>query len=134
MVCSKTFSKYVGVPWEHKGREGGLDCWGLVRLFYQQEYSIKLPLHSTVYSNDDGQITHKLAKDANVYTNHPLYETNNPKPGDIILFRILGHPIHVGIYISEREFLHTQRSSGSVITNFRNWRKRIVGFYTRHNQ
>ena len=38
------FSKYIEIPFKHKGRDfKGCDCYGLIRLIYEQERSILLP-------------------------------------------------------------------------------------------
>jgi len=37
-------TQYVGLPHEIGGRSrAGLDCWGLVHLFFREQYGIKLP-------------------------------------------------------------------------------------------
>ncbi len=44
--------KYVGIPFLSGGRnEGGVDCYGLVRLILNNEYGYNLPLLSNTYDN-----------------------------------------------------------------------------------
>ena len=38
------FETYLGIPWKVAGRDrDGLDCWGLVYLFYKERFGIALP-------------------------------------------------------------------------------------------
>ena len=47
-------NKYIGIPYKQKGRDfDGIDCWGLVRLIYKQEYDISLPSFVNDYAEQD---------------------------------------------------------------------------------
>lgn len=128
-------NKYVGIKWVHRGREidrdGGLDCYGLVRLFYKNEYNIILPKWDVIASSDNPQVTDELVKSNGVEHDHPFTETSTPKVGDVVLMNILGFPVHVGIFVNDKYLLHSrQQSSLSEIVLFNKWSKRIDGYYT----
>lgn len=121
-------NKYVGIPFKANGRdEAGLDCWGLVRLVYKNEYNIDLPSFDTEYTIDDNiRIQELIAQYKEGWTT-----CSAPEPGSVILFRILGEQQHVGISIDSYHFLHVRENSDTAIEKLSNpkWSKRVVGCY-----
>jgi len=120
------FSKYIGIPYKEKGRDiAGVDCWGLVRLIYKNEFNIDLPSFAEEYHNTT---TVSEAISAHIEGWEQVTEL---KVGDSILFRIVGEPTHIGVYIGNDKFIHTRRKSGTVVESLNsiNWRSRIVGYY-----
>lgn len=129
------FDKYVGLPYKDNGRDiTGIDCWGLVRLYYKDELGIELPSYSNEYEgpNDPSAI----AAINNYKDNWEL--TTTPNIGDIALFNIYGEPAHVGLYIGNNNFLHSREGKDSVIESVAGvkWNKRLAGIYkyTEQNQ
>ena len=122
------WNKYVGIPYELKGRDrNGLDCWGLVRLFYKEEYDIDLPSFSDEYqTSEQDRIQELMATQREGWVN-----VQDPKEGDVVLFRVLGFESHIGIYIGEKKFLHAIRDVNSGIESLDSvkWSRRVVGFY-----
>jgi cell wall-associated NlpC family hydrolase len=53
------------------------------------------------------------------------------RPGDVILFRMLGVPIHVGVLCGNDLFLHCERGCNSCVERLQSsaWKRRIEGFY-----
>jgi cell wall-associated NlpC family hydrolase len=51
--------------------------------------------------------------------------------GDIALFRIDGRPLHVGLALDGKEFLHADRGAGSAVERFASpsWHRRFVSVY-----
>jgi sulfur carrier protein ThiS len=121
-------TKYIGIPYKAKGRElDGLDCWGLVRLIYKDQYNIDLPSFVDNYEiNDDLRIQELL---------HQYREgweaSETPQEGDVVLFRIFGNETHVGVVVDSTTFIHVREGSDCVLDSFTNtkWKNRVVGFY-----
>lgn len=124
-------NKYIKIPFKDCGRdENGCDCWGLARLIYRDELGIELPT-LTGYSD-----THDRRVIADLYEGeHPRWvevPLGQEKEFDIIIFRTMGLPTHVGVAIGDGFMIHCERSIGTCISNYRKemlWKKRIVGVY-----
>ena len=122
------YNDYVGIPFLAKGRDAaGVDCWGLVRLVYKEEFDIELPSFADDYEYDDTDRIEQLA----AQYKEGWEETTIPKPGSVVLFKVLGHISHIGIYIGGNKFLHCLENHSSVIESLDsiNWNKRFAGFY-----
>lgn len=122
------FEKYIGIPFAEKGRdESGVDCWGLVRLIYKQEYSITLPSFVEDYTlSDDARIGELFAQYKEGWES-----LDASKPGCVVLFRMFGTESHIGVVVDSTHFIHVREGRDSVIESLENakWSKRIVGFY-----
>jgi hypothetical protein len=126
-------NKYINIPFKDGGRDiSGCDCWGLVRLVYQQEFSIDLPSFSGEYDVNDPKLLHdKIAQ------HKEGWETlAEPEPGCIVLFRMFGSESHIGVAVSSTQFLHAREKYASAIENFSSteWKNRIVGYYKYREQ
>ena len=121
-------NKYIGIPFLDKGRDiHGIDCWGLVRLIYKQEYNIDLPNFSTDYEADDTE----QMRDLLAQYKEGWEKIDGPTEGCIVLFNILGVESHMGIAVSSTHFLHARDGRDSAIESFESvgWKNRITGFY-----
>lgn len=120
--------KYIGLKYKEKGRDfDGLDCWGLARLFYKNEFKIDLPSFSSEYTQTDVQRIEELI----AQYKEGWESIEQPEEGSIVLFRVLGSESHVGIVINKEQFLHVRENQDSAIENLSSpfWKKRIVGYF-----
>ena len=120
---------YVGLPWLEHGRDArGLDCWGLVRLVYEEQFGIDLPSLSDGYEDtvDGDSISSLYAAERCDWIERP-----GPSPGDAVVFRIVGIPLHVGVVVDARSFLHAWVERGTCLDRLTSpaWRPRVLGFY-----
>jgi len=123
------YTKYIGLSYLENGRtEHGVDCWGLVCLFYKHEFNIDLPSYINEYSGANDPYLANFIKHTKISWNL----TTSPKLGDVCVFNILGEPTHVGIYLNNQEFLHCRDGKDSVIESLKNhkWNRRLEGIYS----
>ncbi|WP_321991536.1 NlpC/P60 family protein [Marispirochaeta aestuarii] len=120
-------TKYIQIPYKDRGRdEQGVDCYGLVRLFYQNEYGIDLP-ELNYYS---AELDNRQLIDASKPT-LKAEEVLDPEQGDIVLIALGMDPSHVGIYLDGGFVLHTSAHYGTCCERIDGWRlrNRIRGIY-----
>ena len=131
-------SKYSGIPFVTRGRDAkGLDCWGLIKLIYQQELGIQIEDFSDKYD---------LVSDADAIEGCALVEKQNwikvgdlnqysppyiAQPFDVVLFNIFGRPVHVGLVVCPYHFIHSPEDDMSRFERYtdRSWARRVEGFY-----
>jgi len=120
----------IGIPYQNKGRDPaqGLDCWGLLRVFYREFMGIELPSYEDTYTDAFDRAATSTAIDAHQNQWHMV---DRPKYGDAVLCRINGMACHVGVYLGNNQMLHTQSGHDSAldqIDGFK-WKNRLAGFY-----
>jgi len=114
------WNQYLQIPYEE------LDCWRLARKFYYNEYGIQLPEFTIVYYDKDvGQMDKEIHNRIGDF----FHRVDERQPHDLILFCVFGHPIHVGICVNIKKFLHAQQGFKSTIADYDKWRYRVEGFY-----
>lgn len=109
--------QYVGIPYRKGGTTtNGLDCSGFVRLVYDEIFGIDLP-HSSI-----AQFS---------FSDLKKIDRRDMQPGDLIFFGNKGKKRinHVGVYISDNQFIHASSSDGIKVSHLdeRYWKKRFVG-------
>lgn len=122
-------ARFVGVPFADHGRDGGFDCWGLVRAALAACRGLTLPDYGGGYADcgdHEGiavSIRQGLAAD--------FVRVDRPQPFDLVIFNIAGQPRHVGLMLDDVRFLHAPEGQTSRIERIddRLWHKRIEGFY-----
>lgn len=125
-------NKYIGLPFEEKGRgPSAYDCWGLLRLVFDQEFGIRLPSFTEDYVSveDSKHISSLIA--GNINDEWAEISFGDEETGDGILMTQGGIPRHVGVVVSPGFVLHTERKTGSIIEpyNSSKLRPRVMAFY-----
>lgn len=122
-------SKYIDIHFTEKGRGmAGCDCWGLVFLIYRDLLDTELPLYLDSYQNTaDEKVVSAAIRNEKVNWE----EVDKAQPGNVVLIRLKGQPMHVGVYLGNGRFIHCLDKVGVVIekVNSITWRDRIVGYY-----
>lgn len=105
-------NNYVGIPFKMGGRDRqGCDCWGLVRLFYLEQYNVDLPLFNDY--TDYGEIRRYVQVGIKVIAPKQIMA---PRVGDVALIRLPGRDAsHVGVYVGAGKLLHIINKADSVI-------------------
>lgn len=126
---------YIGLPFCEYGRTvAGTDCWGLVRLVLQEQFAAVLPSYAADYriggaAEDIGRL---IGQEAVKWVAVPA---GKEKTGDVVVLRMRGAPMHVGLVLGDGRMLHIEKHINSAIEDYRGrrWCDRICGFY-RHPQ
>lgn len=108
------FSKYINIPFKHKGRDfNGCDCLGIVILIYQEELGITLPDYLDIdYNCDLNQDDDTYLEDGWADGMKSVWKPVKPpfERFDGLLFyanprRVIAD--HMGVCIGDDKFIHT---------------------------
>lgn len=134
------WGKYCGIPFREFGadpeRDGGLNCWCLVRWIYQHELGISLPtyLEDVDQSVDlESQLPALNAAFVAGAQSWAPVPAGQHKPFDVVLMRRGHHACHVGIVTKPREgrMLHIEHGIMACLEDYATgyWARRVVGVY-----
>ncbi len=122
---------YIGLPFQGHGRDrSGLDCWGLVRLVMAEQFNIALPSHTHEYqrTTQAEKISALIEREAQKWK---IIPAGRELCGDVIVLRVRGKPMHVGMVLGDQQMLHIEQGIDSVIERYSgpHWAERVAGFY-----
>lgn len=95
---------------------------------YREQYGIEL--HDHAYES-----THGFKDNALIYAEEAVSSkwqpTESPKEYDLVVFNIGGYPVHVGIMVDNKRFIHAHESCDVAIESVESikWRSRVNGYY-----
>lgn len=123
---------YIGLPFLARGRDRhGLDCWGLVRLVYAEQFGIELPsLHERYTDIDDFKTL--AAVTTTTALNWQEVPAGQEQVGDVLVFRIKNFPVHVAVCLGQDQMLHVHEGIETVIDRYDrspHWANRLVAAY-----
>jgi len=122
---------YIGLPFKEHGRNiKGLDCWGLVRCVFIEQFKIPLPSYAYEYQHCRAvaDISALVSRESQKWKKIDFGQENQ---GDVIVLRLRGQPMHVGMVLGDGSMLHIEQSINSAIERYTSarWQNRIVAFY-----
>lgn len=124
---------YVDIPFVDGGRSrAGADCWGLVYLV-SADLGRPVPAYPGEGVRADGTICPRAQARAVARHADQFDAVDAPRPGDVVLLRPRGRPMHVGVCVDRRGryVMHTERRTGVCVERVhgRMWTHRLDGFY-----
>lgn len=122
---------YIGLPFREHGRDSaGLDCWGLVRLVLAEQFGLAVPSYAHAYtaSTREDELGPLIRRESRKWRRVPAGQESC---GDIVVLRMRGEPMHVGIVLGDRSMLHIDRRIDSAIEPYSSlrWKDRVIGFF-----
>jgi len=134
------WNPYIGIPFREFGtnpeRDGGLNCWCLVRWVYLQELGITMPTYleevdqSVTLESQLPALNAAFVAGAAAWRPVPA---GQHKPFDVVLMRRGSSACHVGIVTkpAQGRMLHIEQGINSCLENYAGgyWARRVVGVY-----
>lgn len=136
-------AEYVGLPFKVHGRHrDGVDCWGLVRLVLAERFRIEVPIYADGYAGagreDAREIGRLIEERMGPWRAVVVRQAHDEelafgaeRPGDALLIRQWGQPMHVGLVVAFGWMLHVQAGIDASVERYDGvrWAKRVIGIY-----
>jgi cell wall-associated NlpC family hydrolase len=125
-------NQYIGLPFVEHGRDhAGVDCWGLLRLIYQEQFGLTLPSYAEDYGTtiDAEEIGALVRRESASGWRAVLLSA--ARVGDVLVLRVRNQPMHCGLILTPPAFLHIERRINAVVERWDawHWRQRIAGVF-----
>lgn len=120
---------WIGIPYAVRGNPPeSADCWTLVRAYAKQELGLLFPEYMyDIQYNMQAAARHIMREMRALDGNWKKVE--HPTIGDLLVYRMAGHPTHCAIYVGAGDLLHTREGHNSCLEPLENWRDNFVGAY-----
>ncbi len=121
---------YVKIPYRFNGRDfDGVDCWGLVTLWFRHELGIELldykhDKKNSLEVSNSGVFAENAHKEF-----RPISDDQIQRHDAILMQNASYTPNHIGVYLGGGKFLHSLDEYGTTVSKLSVWRSRICGFY-----
>lgn len=130
-----SLERYLEIPFLDGGRSfNGADCYGLVRLIHMSENIGQLPEFCGIGAKETLKIRSAVSDNQCNCSEWKKVE-NDVKFGDVVLLKINGAPVHVGMMLDAKKFIHISDKIDCSIDSLSTsrWRTRIEGIYRHQN-
>lgn len=126
--------EYLNLPFQDRGRtREGVDCYGLVRLIYQERLKIELPSYTEAYATTADHEEIKALVRGEAGSRWRQIELAEAVTYDGLIFRILGQPTHFGMVLDPPWFIHAVKRDRQAVGrtwlerwDAHDWRHRLV--------
>ncbi len=119
-------SKYIGIPYKHKGRTlAALDCWGLILMIYKD-------LGFELRDSEDYEMEGHLKGQDYFQPKDEWIKCSVAGPYDVALFvNTHGIAYHAGVVTPDHRLIHCAKNTGVAIMNLNSVLKMIQldGYY-----
>ena len=111
-------SNYLGIPFRAHGRtRAGCDCWGLVRLIYQEQLGVALPEFAGVSPDDAAGVawaieSQRPAWRAVRFDERQEFDVVVMRSRLVVEGRAVAPDMHIGVVTPDLKILHTQLPFG----------------------
>lgn len=124
---------YVGIPYLKGGRtRAGADCLGVLALVQAERFGRRDVADYDGPLFEDYRNAESIGRAVSAFAERfATVPAGEEQEGDVILFRMLGAPLHVACVVARGFMLHGQPRSDSCVVSYQSayWRRRIVDFY-----
>lgn len=119
---------YLAIPFAFDGRDrDGCDCWGLLRLIYQEQLGIELPAYSDVPAAESHLVLQEMVRQSGA---RPWFEVPLSDLREFDVVRMIGHyrdaqgtmrrgPIHVACAVDADTIIHIEPGRGVLAQSIR---------------
>ena len=125
---TRPLKDFFTIKFKARGRDwNGCDCWGFARLVAVEHFGKEVPALDENYS----RIENSEELEGLVSKHKALFQECLNQPGALVLLRRSGFDCHVGIMVSDHEFLHIEKGIGvnKQSINHSHWSDKLLGFY-----
>ena len=122
-------NKYVGIPFlEHGRSHAGVDCYGLVKLIYNERFGLIIPSYDNDYETVmDGDGIQNIITRAR----RSWEAVSDARLGDVVLFHLMRNQRHVGMVVEPGTMIHVERGADTVVERYDRmaWNRTLRGIY-----
>src|SRR5262245_1982154 len=125
------FAPYIGVPYKSGGRDPhGWEWWGVVFYLSRAYFGRQVPDYQGYEDAERREEATPIVQRESLLDWLQI-STGYEDAGDVVVFHMLGTPLHCGIVLETPLMLHCLAGRGTTLESYDapGWRKRIEGFY-----